>query len=103
MSDIKVKQMKMRLPHPGEFLREDVLPELGLTVTDMAARLLVSRSTLHRVLAGKVAVSPEMALRLGKLCGNGAGIWLRMQAEYDLAQVERRMGEDIERIESIAG
>jgi antitoxin HigA-1 len=84
--------------HPGELLREDVLPALGMTVSDAARELRVSRQTLHRILSGNMAVSPEMAVRLGKFCGNGAGLWLRMQAAYDLWHTERRMRAEIKRI-----
>jgi addiction module HigA family antidote len=84
--------------HPGELLREDVLPALGITVSDAARELRISRQTLHRVLSGTMAVSPEMAVRLGKFCGNGPGLWLRMQAAYDLWHSEKRMREEIKRI-----
>ena len=56
---------------PGEILREDVLPALGTTVSDAARGLRVSRQALHRILSGTMSVSPEMAVRLGKFCGNG--------------------------------
>jgi len=84
--------------HPGEILREDVLPALGLSVTAAARELRVSRQTLHRVLAGTMAVSPEMAVRLGKFCGNGPGLWLRLQVAYNLWQAEKRMRMEIKRI-----
>jgi addiction module HigA family antidote len=84
--------------HPGEILREDVLPALGLSVVEAARALRVSRQTLHRILAGTMAVSPEMAVRLGKFCGNGSGLWLRLQAAYDLWHAERRMRNVIKRI-----
>ena len=84
--------------HPGEILREDVLPALDMTVSDAARELRISRQTLHRVLSGTMAVSPEMAVRLGKFCGNGPGLWLRMQAAYDLWHTERRMRQEIKRI-----
>ena len=84
--------------HPGEILREDVLPTLGLNVTEAARALRVSRQTLHRILSGTMAVSPEMAVRLGKFCGNGPGLWLRLQAAYDLWHVEKRMRGEIKRI-----
>lgn len=87
---------KARPPvHPGEILREDVLPDLGMSVSKAAESLGVTRQALHRVLAGTAAVSPEMALRIGKFCGNGPEIWLRMQAAYDLWHAERRIGEKI--------
>ncbi len=84
--------------HPGEILREDVLPALGMTVSGAARGLRVSRQTLHRILSGSMAVSPEMAVRLGKFCGNGPGLWLRMQAAYDLWHTGRRMRAEIKRI-----
>lgn len=89
---------KMRPTHPGEIVREDVLPALGLSVSEAARLLRVSRQTLHRLLAGTIGVSPDMAVRLGKLCGNGPGLWLRMQAEYDLWAAERRMAREVEHI-----
>lgn len=75
-------------PHPGETLRDDVLPALGLSVTDAAVQLGVTRAALSRVLNGRAGISPEMALRLERWLGvdNGgrAGVWLGMQAAYDL-------------------
>jgi addiction module HigA family antidote len=84
--------------HPGEILREDVLPALDLSVTEAAQQLRVSRQTLHRILSGTMAVSPEMAVRLGKFCGNGPGLWLRLQAAHDLWHAEKRMRTEIKRI-----
>lgn len=80
-------------PHPGETLRDDVLPALGLTVTDAAGALGVTRVALSRVLNARAAVSPEMALRLERWLGveNGgrAEVWLRMQGAYDLWTAEK--------------
>ena len=70
--------------HPGEVLREDVLPALGLSTGAAAKRLGVSRRRLHRVLSCTHPVSVEMALRIGRLVGNGPGLWLRMQQNHDL-------------------
>lgn len=81
--------------HPGVLLREDVLPALKLSVSAAARQLGVTRQTLHRIMAAEMAVSPEMAVRLGKFCGNGAGLWLRMQANYDLWHAERRLKKQI--------
>jgi antitoxin HigA-1 len=67
-----------RPTHPGEILREDVLPALGLTQKEFADRLGVSRLTVSEVLLEKRSVTPDMAIRLGKLLGNGPEIWLRM-------------------------
>jgi addiction module HigA family antidote len=82
-------------------LREDVLPALRLTVTDAAAKLGVSRQTLHAILSENAAVTPEMAARLGKLCGNGPGIWLRMQQAHDLWRVEREMVGELAKIPTL--
>ncbi|MCW5602564.1 HigA family addiction module antitoxin [Nitrosomonas sp.] len=75
-------------PHPGETLREDILPALGLSVTKAAEQLNVSRATLSRVLNCRAAISPEMALRLecwlGVENGGSADLWITQQAAYDL-------------------
>ena len=89
---------EMTPAHPGEFLREDVLPPLGITISESARQLGVSRQTLHRLLAGTIAVTPEMALRLGKFCGNGPGLWLRLQQRFDLWHARRRLGPEIDKI-----
>ena len=85
---------------PGEIQREDVLPALGLTVSAAAKSLGLTRQTLHATLAGRLAVTPTMALRLGKLCGNGPHIWLNMQGAYDLGHAEQAMGAEIAKIET---
>lgn len=82
-------------PHPGLTLRDDVLPALGLSVTDAAQQLGVARVTLSRMLNGHAAISPEMALRieawLGVERGGEARLWLAEQAAYDLWQAEQRL------------
>ena len=88
--------------HPGEILKEDVLPALNLSITEAARQLGISRQALHKVLAGTVAVTPEMALRLGRWCGNGPGLWLRMQQAHDLWAAERRMRSELGDIPSHA-
>jgi antitoxin HigA-1 len=88
--------------HPGEVLAETVLPELRLTVAAAARELGVSRQTLHKLIAGKIAVTPEMALRLGRWCGNGPHLWLRLQQHFDLWHAERRLAASLERIPSHA-
>ena len=87
--------------HPGAVLREDVLPALRLTVTEAAGNLGISRQMLHGILAEKHAITPEMAVRIGKLCGNGPGIWLRMQQAHDLWQAERSLAKEIDRIPTL--
>lgn len=81
-----------RPTHPGEVLRLDVLPALGLTQQELADRLGVSRLTVSQILHEKRSVTPDMAIRLGRLLGNGPEIWLRMQQALDLWVLERRGG-----------
>lgn len=82
-------------PHPGLTLRDDVLPALGLSVTDAAKQLGVARVTLSRVLNGHAAISPEMALRieawLGVERGGEARLWLAEQTAYDMWQAEQKI------------
>lgn len=73
-------------PHPGLSVRHDCMEPLGLSVTETARRLGVSRKQLSDVLNGHAGISPEMAIRLDKAFGGGADIWLRLQTAYDLAQ-----------------
>jgi addiction module HigA family antidote len=73
-----------RPTHPGELFRDIVLPELRLSVSEAARQLGVSRQTLHSIMSGRSAVTAEMALRLGRFCGNGPGLWMRMQQAFDL-------------------
>lgn len=89
-------------PHPGETLREDVLPHLGLSVTSAAEDLGVTRTALSRVLNGHAAVSPEMALRLEKWLGpehgGAADTWLAQQAAYDLWRARKAVAPKINKI-----
>ena len=103
MREYAVKRPVKRPPiHPGEVVREDVLPALGLSVSEAARRLGISRQQLHRVLACTHPITTEMALRIGKLAGNGPGLWLRMQQAYDLWHVEQRLQEELARIKPVA-
>lgn len=77
-------------PHPGLSVRHDCLDPLGLSVTEAARRLGVSRKQLSDVLNGRSGISPEMAIRFDKAFGGGADTWLRLQAAYDLAQAMKR-------------
>lgn len=88
--------------HPGEILKEDVLPALNLSVAEAARQLSISRQSLHKLLAGTVAITPEMALRLGRWCGNGPGLWLRMQQAHDLWQAEKVLAGKLDKIPSHA-
>lgn len=90
-----------RPTHPGEILRADVLPALALTQREFAERLGVSRLTVSEILREKRSVTPDMAIRLGKLLGNGSEVWLRMQQAVDVWTLERRGGyEHIQRLEA---
>lgn len=80
-------------PHPGEHVRHDCLEPLGLTVTEAARRLGVTRQTLNNVVTGKAGISPEMAIRLSKAFGGSPQVWLGMQMQYDLAQALQREGD----------
>ena len=73
-------------PHPGLSVRHDCLEPLGLSVTEAAKKLGVSRKQLSEVVNGHSRISPQMAIRLDKSFGGGAGMWYRLQAAYDLAQ-----------------
>jgi addiction module HigA family antidote len=79
-------------PHPGLSVRHDCLEPLGLSVTEGAKVLGVTRQAMNNLVSGKAGLSAEMAIRLEKAFGGGAEIWLRMQAAYDLAQAERHAG-----------
>ncbi len=84
--------------HPGEILKEDVLPALELSVSEAARQLRISRQTLHRILKGTHAVTPEMAVRLGKFCGNGPRLWLRMQQSFDLWKANEKLADELAQI-----
>lgn len=106
MREYKVDREKLakRPPlHPGIIFAEEVMPELrkDRTISEIAMLLGVSRATLHRVMAGDVAISVEMAVRLGKLCGNGPDLWLRLQASYDTFEATRRLAKELARIPTI--
>jgi len=88
--------------HPGALLREDILPALELSIAETARRLHVSRQTLHDLLAERKAFTPEMALRVGKLAGNGPALWLRMQQDYDLCHAERALAAELRTIRPAA-
>jgi len=79
-------------PHPGRIVRQECIEPLGLTVTEAAKRLGVTRQTLNNLVNGKGAVSAEMAVRLSKAFGSSPEVWLGMQMENDLAQVEKEAG-----------
>lgn len=87
--------------HPGEMLREDVLPSLGKSKTEIARLLGVSRQTLYDIIDEKQPVTPGMALRLGKLLGNGPDLWIGLQRAYDLANAERSLAAKLKKIPTL--
>lgn len=89
-------------PHPGETLLEDVLPELNLSIAELARRLGFARETLSRIMHGHAPISPDLAVRL-ELAGIGtARTWLGVQADYDLWQAQHRQQPNIERFAAFA-
>ena len=91
----------LRPTHPGEMLREDIFPALGKTKTEIAKLLGVSRQTLYDILNEKQPITAPMALRLGKLLGDGGEIWMRMQIAYDLKIAERELKHQIKKIPTL--
>jgi antitoxin HigA-1 len=88
-------------PHPGEIIREMCLEPIGLTVTDTAKALKVTRKTLSSILNGRAGISPEMALRLSKVFGRTPEGWMRLQSQYDLWKAEQSLDiGDLQRIEA---
>ena len=101
MKERPVARRPDRCPtHPGEILREDVLPSLGVSVAAFARAIGVSRQTVHAILRGDKGVTPAMALRIGKFVGNGPGLWLRMQQTHDLWLAERELAQTLAGIET---
>jgi addiction module HigA family antidote len=100
MAEYIAKQNPNRCPsHPGALLREVVIPATGKTKTEIARLLGISRQHLHDVLEEKKPISPEVAVRVGKLFGGGAGAWVRMQGAYDTWQAERKI--DVSKIPTL--
>ena len=87
--------------HPGEVLREDVLPALGKSEAEIARFLGVSRPTLYDVLNEERPVTPNLALRIGKLVGGGPEIWLAMQQTYDLAAIKAEIASELDGIPTL--
>ena len=98
MTELTARRPNRAPTHPGAILAEDVLPALELNITAAAKALGISRNMLYKIIREESAVTPEMALRIGRLAGNGPEIWLRMQNAYDLWHASRSLGKDLESI-----
>lgn len=91
MAKHSLRHASIRPAHPGELLREIVIPATDLPKTEIARLLGISRQQLYDIMAEKKPVTPETAVRLGKLFGDGPSVWARMQAEHDLWDAARRI------------
>ncbi len=90
---------RRRVPtHPGEALKMIIIPATGLSITEIARRLQVSRQALHKILSGDGGITPEMALRLSCLFGNSAEHWMNMQQSYDLWNARDALGTSMKEI-----
>ncbi len=101
MSVPNTRKMTRRPTHPGEMLREDFLPDYGLSVAGLAEAAGVSRQSINELLRGRRAVSPEMALRLSRLFGNSAEFWMNAQRAVDLWDALQVVKEDVARIKPL--
>ncbi|RJQ53623.1 MAG: addiction module antidote protein, HigA family [Actinobacteria bacterium] len=101
MSIPNTGEMKRKPTHPGEMLREDFIPDYGLSVSGLASALGVSRQTINELLRERRAVSPEMALRLSRLFGNSPEFWLNAQRAVDLWQARRAISDKVRRIKPV--
>ena len=87
--------------HPGELLREVVLPAINKPKTELVRLLGISRQSFYDIMDEKQPVSPAMALRFGKLFGNGADIWLNLQRQYDIAVAQKEIGDKVRSIPTL--
>ena len=89
-------------PHPGRIVRQECIEPLGMTITEAAERLGVTRQTLNNLVNEKAGISPEMAIRLSKAFGSSPEVWLGMQLDYDLARAEKNAGKiKVDRITAV--
>jgi len=91
----------MRAIHPGEILREDILPEINMSESKLAEQLNISRMTVNRLVNERQSVTPEMALRLGKLFGNSPDFWLNLQNAYDLNKTKHSLTMELNKIKPL--
>lgn len=88
----------IRPTHPGAMLKNTVLPALKMSVIQAARDLGISRQMLHKLLAEEAPITPEMAIRIGKFCGNGPELWLGMQQAVDLWDARQKLAGEIDKI-----
>ncbi len=101
MSIINTKSRKIQPTHPGEMLREDFMPDYGMTTKRLAERLMVSRQTVNELLRERRSFTPAMALRLSRLFGNTPEFWLNAQRSVDLWNAQTAYKNELERIQSL--
>src|ERR1039457_689695 len=102
MAEYAAKRDPNRCPtHPGELLREDVIPATGKTKSEIPTLLGISRQHLYDIINERKPVSPAVAVRLGKLFGDGAGVWARMQSAYDTWSAERKLSGQLRSIPTL--
>jgi len=99
MADYKAGPMRRRPTHPGRIVKTN-LEALGLSVNAAAIAIGVTRAALGNIVAEKSAISPEMALRLGKLMGGGPDLWMKLQADVDLWDARQKIGEEVRKIKT---
>lgn len=98
----EAEEIRRKPPHPGEIIREDVLPQINMTITDLAGHLGVSRVALSELLNERRSVSSEMAQRLGKAFGNGTRYWLTLQMAHDVWHIDQTNKITVKRVKSKA-
>jgi addiction module HigA family antidote len=101
MSIINTETRKIQPTHPGEMLREDFMPDYGMTTKRLAERLMVSRQTVNELLRERRSITPAMALRLSRLFGNTPEFWLNAQRSVDLWNAQTTYKNELERIQSL--
>ena len=101
MSIINTETRKIQPTHPGEMLREDFMPDYGMTTKRLAERLMVSRQTVNELLRERRSITPAMALRLSRLFGNTPEFWLNAQRSVDLWNAQTAYKNELERIQSL--
>ena len=98
MTSKRARHPDLKPSHPGELLREIVIPATGKTKVEIARLLGISRQSLYDILSEKQGVTPSIAARLGKMFGDGPEVWLRMQNACDLWEISRNMKKDLAKI-----